>query len=231
MNHAKSKLQREVFIDVFKKFTDACGGDPVGLFNILLGKYPVDDFASHDDYYYFGLQDYMKNTIVPHKIAVYTAGMELLNNRSIEEQLTTHERQDLRYNLWVHDLSKFSANEVFAYANYNRKTGHGKEQFERAWHHHKMHNPHHPEYWLNPNRSGELEPLPIPNIYIVEMIADWIGAGKTYGTPLVEWAKSNISKFKFANRSKVAELLRDFAGLNVKMENGILILEPLKTNL
>ena len=67
--------------------------------------------------------------------------------------------------------------------------------FEKAWHHHKQNNPHHPEYWLNPNRSGILDVLPMPKIYVLEMIADWIGAGKTYGSTLEEWLPSNLHKF------------------------------------
>lgn len=226
MNYAQSKQQREAFAkNVFKNFTDACGGDPFEMFDILQGKYTVDDFAYHDDWYYFGIVDYMNKVIIPHKIAVYEAGMKILNNPLIDRDLSTQEKEDFRYNLWIHDLSKFSANEVFGYAMYNRGTGHGKDQFEKAWHHHKMHNPHHPEYWLNPNRSGELDPLPIPNIYALEMIADWIGAGKTYGTPIEEWAKTNLPKFKFAHRSKLQELISNYAGLNCKIGDRVLVVE------
>lgn len=226
MNYAKSKDQREGFSkNVFKNFTDVCGGDPFEMFDTLLGKHTVDDFSYHDDWYYFGITGYMNKVVIPHKIAVYNAGMKLLANPLIEKELSTQCREDFKYNLWIHDLSKFSANEVFGYAMYNRETGSGKDQFEKAWHHHKMHNPHHPEYWLNPNRSGELEPMPIPNIYILEMIADWMGASETYGTPLEEWAKKNLSKFKFSNRSKIAELIKDFAGINAKMEERTLVVE------
>ena len=89
-----------------------------------------------------------------------------------------------------------------------------------------MNNPHHPEYWLNPNRSGELEPLPMPNIYTLEMIADWIGAGKTYGSTLEEWLPKNINKFKFKPLGKIAEMIRDFTGIRVVMEDYKLIVEP-----
>lgn len=226
MNYAKSTQQREAFAkNVFKNFTDMCGGDPLEMFDILHGKHTVDDFAYHDDWYYFGITEYMNKVIIPHKIAVYNAGMDILSTQLVDNEISNEEKDEFKYNLWIHDLSKFSANEVFGYAMYNRETGHGKTQFEKAWHHHKMHNPHHPEYWLNPNRSGEIEPLPIPNIYILEMIADWIGAGKTYGTPFEEWAKSNIPKFKFANREKVSEMIKDFTGVSTKMEDRILVVE------
>lgn len=230
MNYAKSKQQRESFSkNVLKNFTDACGGDPFDLFDTLQGKYTVDDFAYHDDWYYFGVTDYMNKVIVPHKISVFQAGKRILSNPEIDRDLSHREKEEFEYNLWIHDLSKFSADEVFGYAMYNRETGSGKEQFEKAWHHHKMHNPHHPEYWMNPSRSGELEALPIPNIYSLEMIADWIGAGETYGTPLNTWAATNLPKFKFKNRSKIAELIRDYTGVNVKMENGVLIVDPILT--
>ena len=226
MNYATSRQNEKAFANnVFKNFTDVVGGNPDELSAVLHNKFTVDDFAYSDDFNYFGYTQYMNKTIIPHKIAVYESGMELLKNPEIDVQLSSQSKEEFIYNLWIHDLSKFSADEIFGYANYNRETGSGKLQFEKAWHHHKMHNPHHPEYWLNPNRSGELEMLPIPNIYILEMIADWMGASKTYGSTLAEWMPQNLPKFRFINRSKVAELIRDFTGINVKMEERILIVE------
>lgn len=226
MDYSKSTQNLTSFANnVFKLFTEVCGGDSMEFSKTLHGKYTVDDFAYHDDWYYFGMVEYFKTVVIPHKIAVYQAGLELSRNPKIDAHLSNQDKEDFLRNLWLHDLSKFSANEAFGYAMYNRETGHGKEGFEAAWHHHKMNNPHHPEYWLNPNRSGVLEPLPMPNIYILEMIADWIGAGKTYGSTLEEWLPKNIEKFKFFNRSKIAEMLVDFTGMNVKMGEGVLVVE------
>lgn len=212
MLYQKSEMNKEAFrINAFKKFTDACGGSDVEFANTLYAKYTVEDFAYGDDMYYWGVLKYFTDVVIPHKIAVYQAGLELSRQEWFKTYLGNQDKEDFIYNLWIHDMSKFSANEAFGYAMYNRKTGHGKEGFEAAWHHHKMNNPHHPEYWFNPNRGGELEPIPIPNIYIMEMIADWIGAGKTYGSSLEDWLPDNLHKFKFgAAKSIVMNILKDY---------------------
>lgn len=226
MDYSKRTDNKEAFkVNAFKLFTDACGGNLQEFTDTLYAKFIIEDFAYSDDMYYWGILKYFTDTVIPHKISVYQAGIELSRNPKIDSYLTSQQKEDFLRNLWLHDLSKFSANEAFGYAMYNRKTGHGKEGFEAAWHHHKMNNPHHPEYWLNPNRSGELEPLPMPNIYILEMIADWIGAGKTHGSTLEKWLPNNINKFKFTPVSKVAEMIKDFTGIGVAIKDSKLVIE------
>lgn len=181
----------------FKNFTDKVGTRASEQFATeLYNRFTVEDFEYSDDHKYFNVVAYFNEKVVPHKIAVYQAGIELMRNDWFKDFIH-HETDEFEWNLWAHDMSKFSANEAFGYAFYNFKTKAGKERFEEAWHHHKTNNPHHPEYWLNPNRSGVLEPMPMPEIYIAEMIADWIGAGKTYGNTLDAWLPDNIHKFVF----------------------------------
>lgn len=50
-----------------------------------------------------------------------------------------------------------------------------------AWQHHKGHNPHHYEYWTD-NFDGRGKPTyhKIPYKYLMEMMADWFAAGRTY---------------------------------------------------
>lgn len=43
------------------------------------------------------------------------------------------------------------------------------------------HNPHHWEYWIDYASDGSIIPLKIPYKYVIEMVCDWIGAGKVYG--------------------------------------------------
>lgn len=53
--------------------------------------------------------------------------------------------------------------------------------YSNAWLHHKAHNKHHWEYWCDfDSKTGEVFPHKIPYKYVVEMICDWIAAGKTY---------------------------------------------------
>ena len=43
------------------------------------------------------------------------------------------------------------------------------------------HNPHHWEYWIDYGENGEIIAQKTPWKYVIEMICDWIGAGKVYG--------------------------------------------------
>jgi hypothetical protein len=197
MDYYKSTQLREPLIGVLRPFADHAGTDLTNLVDELFSRYTVDDFAYHDDSYYYSAMKYFEETVVPHKIAVYDAGLQLARQEWFMDVCT--QKDEFLRNLVRHDLSKFSANEAFGYAMHNFKQPHPitKEAFELAWHHHKMNNPHHPEYWLNPNRSGTLEILKMPPIYVLEMIADWIGAGKTYGSTLEKWIPGNIHLFTF----------------------------------
>lgn len=209
--------------NVFADFTAVCGGDEYALSHLLHSRFIVDDFAYHDDHVYFDVYEYFKQKVIPHKIAVYQAGLELLKRSTMHNYLSTADQEQFLRNLWVHDLSKFSANEAFGYAAYNFKnpTPVQKQSFEASWHHHKMNNPHHPEYWHNPNRSGVLEPIKMPTIYIVEMLADWIGAGRTYGSTLEAWLPDNLSKFQFGpNRSIVREIIEQLANIKSWIHEG-----------
>ena len=87
----------------------------------------------------------------------------------------------------VHDLSKFSRIEFTASAKHFQGTRSPieaeKEEngYSVAWLHHKGHNPHHWEWWIDYNDKGEIVTNKIPSRYVVEMICDWIGAGMIYG--------------------------------------------------
>lgn len=142
--------------------------------------------------------EYYENKVIPHKIAVYEAGLDVLVQcrNMVDEDLFVHR-------LLIHDVSKFTSHEV-AYAYHDFQGVNSEEQrfkFEKAWHHHKMANDHHPEYWLSPQRDGSTKPLDMSLYAICEMIADWMGAGKTYGSTLEEWLPNNLNKFCLSQRS------------------------------
>ena len=53
--------------------------------------------------------------------------------------------------------------------------------YSKAWMHHKGRNRHHFEYWTDYNpQTRRLEPVPMPDDYIIEMFCDRISASKTY---------------------------------------------------
>ena len=87
----------------------------------------------------------------------------------------------------IHDLSKFSKIEFSASAKYfqgNRSPIEAEKDdcgYSVAWLHHKGHNKHHWEWWTDFDDNGNVIANKIPSKYVVEMLCDWIGAGKVYG--------------------------------------------------
>lgn len=49
--------------------------------------------------------------------------------------------------------------------------------FDLAWLHHQHRNPHHWQHWILREDSGSIKVLVMPLDYVLEMVADWIGAG------------------------------------------------------
>ncbi len=86
----------------------------------------------------------------------------------------------------MHDLSKYGKTEFLSSAKYfqgNRSPIEVEKDeigYSIAWQHHKGHNPHHWEYWIDNLGTYKNTPCKIPYKYVLEMICDWIGAGKVY---------------------------------------------------
>jgi len=105
--------------------------------------------------------------------------------------------------LLVHDISKFTGAEL---PHYGRQFFGDKSDpigFAGAWLHHQNHNPHHWEYWVPRSGHGTgpdypANPLPMPETYVREMVADWMGASRAYdGAWPVEiatwrWVQQNV---------------------------------------
>lgn len=107
------------------------------------------------------------------------------------------------WQLLIHDLSKFKPFELTRYAKAFSGGGSDTEEFNKAWNHHQNHNPHHWEYWFvlsahNKKTQPQCTPLPMPERYVREMVADWVSACRAYEGyyPLGEedwpWLKENI---------------------------------------
>lgn len=168
------------------------------------------------------IEDYYTNTVVPHKVAVFKAGWEL-----------RYEVDNLEKWIWQlleHDLSKFSQEES-AYAYYLFNGDHHPktiQNFRLAWHHHKHHNPHHPEYWFSVGKKGDTYPLDMPNEYIVEMLADWVGAGQVYGNTLEEWLPDNLHTFWFSKKTsaRLKDLLWRYFKIDTTLKTNGLCVTP-----
>ena len=84
-----------------------------------------------------------------------------------------------------HDLSKYSPVEFFESARYYTGTHSPIEEakkhqgYSRAWLHHRGRNPHHWAYWAD-NFSEGLTVAPMPRDDFVEMVCDFLAAGRAY---------------------------------------------------
>jgi len=107
----------------------------------------------------------------------------------------------------IHDWSKFLPDEWIPYANffygpkhiirdetgYYKPTDTGDYSFDFAWFLHQKRNKHHWQWWVLPEDGGGFKILEMEEIYRVEMLADWRGAGMAQGTPntLAWYSKHN----------------------------------------
>jgi hypothetical protein len=96
----------------------------------------------------------------------------------------------------IHDWVKFLPVEWFPYVRQFYNTDGSKrsvrdasgsydpnaqaDAFKRAWLHHQR-QPHHWQSWISIGDGGNVTPLPIPQRFVLEMVADWYGAGMAIG--------------------------------------------------
>lgn len=84
-----------------------------------------------------------------------------------------------------HDMSKFSPTEFFESIKYYKGTSSPIPECKKdkgyslAWQHHKGRNPHHYEYWTDNYDTGTTT-IKMPYKYVLELIADYLAAGRTY---------------------------------------------------
>lgn len=109
----------------------------------------------------------------------------------------------------LHDWSKFLPTEFIPYARHfygadgqphqiRDKTGYYKPTdtrdlaFDFAWFLHQGRNKHHAAYWTVPAEDGTFRHWPMPERYVREMVADFIGAGRAQGKPdTAGWYRAN----------------------------------------
>jgi hypothetical protein len=135
------------------------------------------------------------------------------------------------WRLLIHDWSKFLPSEWFAYANYfynppiavtdpyGLRRDKQSRAFDVAWLHHQHANPHHWQHWILREDSGDVKILEMPEHFVREMIADWMGAGRaiTGKWEAGEWYWKNRKKIVLhdSTRRDVEILLCVHAGLRM----------------
>jgi hypothetical protein len=211
MNYTKPKtiLDSSTLEQVFKNlvFNDFCELTTTNsdeLTSILFTKFNTYHPLFSQENVYATAEAYWASVVIPHKIAVYQAGIKLLE-KILNVDSTFVKKEDFIKRLIEHDLSKFSALETYGYMMYSfndKNSTIQKNNFKTAWHHHKQHNSHHPEYWIDVNKKGNTEILPMNKIDVLEMVADWQGAGNSYSTSFEDWATNNLQNFAFHQKTK-----------------------------
>lgn len=124
--------------------------------------------------------------------------------------------------LIIHDWSKLLPSEWFPYAEHffsNKEEGAyfhqpgdpQKIRFDTAWLKHLHRNPHHWQHWILQNDEDGLKILDMPDKYIREMVADWLGAGRvqTGKWGVREWYAKNRQNIKVTEqtRKRVEEIM------------------------
>lgn len=139
--------------------------------------------------------------IVRHKWFVFVAGLKI--GASI-------------WRLLIHDWSKFLPSEWIPYAHTfydeNGNTRYKKtDEFNMAWLMHQHRNPHHWQHWILREDSGNVIKMSVPNKYIKEMVADWMGAGRaiTGKWEVREWYNRNKQKIgvSIGTKLKIEKIL------------------------
>ena len=122
----------------------------------------------------------------------------------------------------IHDWHKFLPSEWYPYARHfyhsdgtkiqrRDKTGYykpddtGDSAFDRAWYLHQKRARHHWQSWVMPRDDGTTRVFEMGRKDVLEMVADWKGAGRAQGTP-------DTGAWYLAHRSKMQmhEMTRDF---------------------
>lgn len=129
----------------------------------------------------------------------------------------------------VHDWQKFTPAEWTPYVlsfygpwSYNARPQWLVDDFDRAWLHHQRYGPHHWQYWLLNEDSGGVKPLRMPDNYVDEMVADWIGASTAINgfDDTRNWYEKNKLKMQLhpSTRQRVEWLVRRTCAANADSE-------------
>lgn len=131
------------------------------------------------------------------------------------------------WRLIIHDWSKFLPSEWFPYVDFfytdkpqndfwlSKKLGYScyeltpfgllvRDKFDIAWNHHQKRNDHHWQHWVLIQDDGEIINMPMTESAMLEMIADWVGAGKALKSdkPVWVWYEGNKEKIRLRSETR-----------------------------
>lgn len=168
--------------------------------------------------------DYLKNHIANVQKAYKIYFLPLLKRddlvlSSVPVEEFKQAIRDAKDNVEKHDQSKYEDIEFFGYRKHFYPTeseksfgndyAHESEMYyEEAWKHHYENNPHHQEYWIDPETNT---PRDMELKYIVEMLSDWVAMSMYFNSDTIEWYEKEAKeeKHNMTERTKmiVEELL------------------------
>lgn len=124
--------------------------------------------------------------------------------------------RQLNINIKNHDKSKFDVNEFWYYmarffpiVGTDPESKEVKDNFKIGWLHHVHNNAHHPNHWALVD-DNEVKIFDMPDIYIIEMLCDWMAMSKYYNsTTLKYWESDSAKKLPMSDytKSKVNEFM------------------------
>lgn len=115
-------------------------------------------------------------------------------------------------NIHIHDQTKYDEEEFDPYRRYfypidDKEKEDAKEDFDRAWRHHYMSNPHHPEHWAI---GKDVRKMPLH--YIIEMICDWQAMSYKFNNKISKWYEENKKDIPLHSETRkiVEEFIKAF---------------------
>jgi hypothetical protein len=154
--------------------------------------------------------------VVRHKWFVLVAGLRV---RAPLWRLLVHDWSKFLPSEWIPYVRRFYGGRYPDWCTAQRQcpgySGPTEESvardFDRAWLYHQRRNPHHWQFWLLVRDTGEELRLPMPEGFVREMIADWMGAGRaiTGKWGAAEWYLKNADRIRLHpwTERRVRELL------------------------
>lgn len=133
--------------------------------------------------------------------------------------------------IYNHDNTKYWADEYEAYDRYfypdeyedNPSFLQRVEEYQRAWLEHMHRNPHHWQHWVLINDNGFFTVLPMPEVYVIEMICDWWSFSWKKGNlyEIFDWIDENSSHILLDNETtRLVEKILNRIRVRLNVLNG-----------
>ena len=191
----------------------------------------TDHYSGQRTRYWFNYHQY---SITAEQLGTYLATLfdHITYVREAGEKLGVS-RSQLNY----HDRSKFDLEELPYYVRNFQGDKADPDGFAKAWLHHIHWNEHHWQHWMFPDgftpKGSKVENgiVFMPEEYVTEMVADWMGASKAYtgSFNMEEWLTGNLPKIKLHSESwailgrVLSDMPGGYRGLIVDMQaNGVI---------